>query len=187
MRAATSAVRTAALKKTISTLGIMMLATVAVVAAAPVATAQPRNCIDTLAGLPEFSRFVNAVTLTHVGQDFRQAGNITVFAPTNDAVRHQNPTLMDRLFPRDDMGNIEADPVLAPAAIGAHVVVGRHGAAELARGQQFNTVAGTPLRTMGSGETVTVQGAANIQARVTRPDIACSNGVIQGIDAVLIR
>jgi uncharacterized surface protein with fasciclin (FAS1) repeats len=165
----------------------MMLATAAIVAAAPVATAQPRNCIDTLAGLPEFSRFVNAVTRTHVVDDFRQANSITVFAPTNDGIRRQDPNPMDRLFPRDDMGNPQADPVLAPAAIGAHVVVGRHGAAELARGQQFTTVAGTPLRASASGETVMVQGAANTQARVTRPDIACSNGVIQGIDAVLIR
>jgi uncharacterized surface protein with fasciclin (FAS1) repeats len=175
------------MKKPTSALGAMMLAAAAVVAAAPVATAQPRNCIDTLAGLPEFSRFVNAVTLTHVVQDFRQANNITVFAPTNDGISRQDPNLMDRLFPRDHMGYREADPVLAPAAIGAHVVVGRHDAAELARGQQFTSVAGTPLRTMASGETVTVQGAANIQARLTRPDIACSNGVIQGIDAVLIR
>jgi uncharacterized surface protein with fasciclin (FAS1) repeats len=34
---------------------------------------------------------------------------------------------------------------------------------------------------------VTVSGAGGTQARVTRADIACSNGVIHGIDAPLIR
>ena len=173
-----------------SALRATLLAAAAVAAgavAAPGAQAQQRNCIDTLAGLPEFSRFVNAVVHTHVVQDFRQARDITVFAPTNDGLRRADPTLMDRLFPRDDMGQREADPVLAPAAIGAHVVTGRHDAAELGRGAQFTTVAGTPLTVTRTADGLTVQGAAKMQARVIRLDIACSNGVIQGIDTVLIR
>ena len=126
---------------------------------------------------------MNAVIRTHEVQDFRQASNITVFAPTNDGLRRADPTLMDRLFPRDDMGQREANPVLAPAAIGAHVVT----AGMTLRSAQFTTVAATPLRVTRTADGLMVQGAANMQARVIRLDIACSNGVIQGIDTVLIR
>jgi uncharacterized surface protein with fasciclin (FAS1) repeats len=143
--------------------------------------------MDTLTADREFSRFVNGLVNTHLVQDFRQARDITIFAPTNNGLQRMNAVVIDRLFPRDEGGSRQADPVLAPAAVGAHVVQGRHSAAELARGQQFTAVSGTPLSTSGAGGTVTVSGAGGTQARVTRADIACSNGVIHGIDAPLIR
>jgi uncharacterized surface protein with fasciclin (FAS1) repeats len=152
----------------------------------PGALAQQRSCVDTLAGMPEFSRFVNAIVHTHVVGDMRNANAITVFAPTNDALGRMDPGLLDRLFPRGDAAR-QADPVLAPAAIGAHVVQGRRDAQSLRAGGELRSVAGTPVSVTGQGEESTVVGAAGTRARITRPDIPCSNGIIHGVDGLLIR
>ena len=152
---------------------------------ASTAVAPTRNCIDTLAGRPEFSQFVSGVNASHLVQDMRTANNITVFAPTNAAVNSMNLAVRNRLFPQSNTGR--SGTSASESAIAGHVVQGRHEAAELARGLQFTTAAGTPLQTMASGGTVVVQGAGNTQARITQPDIPCSNGIIQGIDTVLVR
>jgi len=155
------------------------------------AAAQPRNCIDTLAGLPNYSRFVNAVTQASMVNDLRNLQNVTIFAPNNAAIEQVAPTLVDRIFPRDSgTAQREADPVLAGAAMQAHVVQGRMPAAALAAGMSVHTMAGTPLTTAaapGAERTVTVTAMQGVTARVVQADIPCANGVIQGIDRVLIR
>jgi uncharacterized surface protein with fasciclin (FAS1) repeats len=169
-----------------TTLQAVALATVLTTGLGSAASAQTRNCVDVLAGTPEFSRFANGLVHSYLADTVRNANDITIFAPTNEAVSRMNPTLLDRLFPRED-GARQADPVLAPAAFGAHVVQGRRNAAGLAQGGQFDSVSGTPLNVSSSGGTVMVKGAGGTEARVTRVDIACSNGVIHAIDSVLLR
>jgi uncharacterized surface protein with fasciclin (FAS1) repeats len=154
--------------------------------ALPGALAQQRNCVDTLAGMREFSRFTNGIVHSHVAGDIRNANEITIFAPTNDALQRLDRNLIDRLFPMEE-GARRADPVLAPAAVGAHIVKGRRDSAALARGGEFRSVAGTPLTVLTQGGALIVRGAGGVEARVTRPDIACSNGVIHAIDRPLIR
>lgn len=156
------------------------------------AAAQQRNCIDTLAGMPEYSRFVNAVTAASMGNDVRNMQNITIFAPTNTAIQAAPPDLADRLFPRDSGsgGARTPDPVLASAAMQAHIIQGRLPAAALAAGVQVRTMAGTTLTTAmppGGERTVTVTAGEGLQAKVVQADVACANGVIQGVDRVLIR
>ena len=172
--------------------GLAIAAGLAVAAALPTdAAAQQRNCIDTLAGMQDYSRMVNAVTRSHMVNDLRNAQNITIFAPTNRAINQVNPMIVDRLFPRADTGAREADPVLASAAIQAHVVQGRMPAASLAQTARINTMAGTPLTfagPAGTGEaSPSVTAAEGVTARIVEADIPCANGVIHGIDRVLIR
>ena len=170
---------------------LAIAAGLAVAAALPTgASAQPRNCIDTLAGLQDYSRMVNAVTRSHMVNELRNAQNITIFAPTNQAINQVHPMIVDRLFPRADTGTREADPVLAAAAIQAHTVQNRMPAATLIQTRQANTMAGTPLTfaAAGTGEAgPTVSAAEGVTARVVQADIPCANGVIHGIDRVLIR
>jgi uncharacterized surface protein with fasciclin (FAS1) repeats len=155
------------------------------------AAAQQRNCIDTLAGMPDYSRMVNAVTHSHMVTDLRNMQNVTIFAPTNSAIDAVSPAVVDRLFPRDPAGGgREADPVLAAAAIQAHIVQGRMPAAALAQGLQLTTVAGSQLTfaapaTGERGATITAPGG--VSARIVQGDIPCANGVIHGIDRALVR
>lgn len=154
------------------------------------AQAQQRNCIDTLAGMPEYSRMVNAVTHSHMVNELRAMQNITIFAPTNAAIDQVNPQIVDRLFPRDPAdGGRTADPVLATAAIQAHIVNGRIPAAALAQGVHLTTFAGTALSIAAAGgdRTVAINAPGSVTARVVKGDIACTNGVIHGIDRALVR
>ncbi len=154
------------------------------------AAAQSRNCIDTLAGMPEYSRVVATVSRSHMVNELRYAQNITFFAPTNAAIEAVSAAMADRLFPRDEQGRRESDPVLAVAAVQAHLVQGRIPAAALADGLRLTTIAGTPLAIQtGSGpeRQVTVSAGEQVSARVVQPDIPCANGVIHGIDRALLR
>lgn len=156
------------------------------------AAAQSANCIDVLAALPDYSRFVGAVTRASLTNDVRNLQNITFFAPTNAAIQGVPPDLVDRLFPVNtgDGGSREADPVLARAALQAHIVQARLPASALAAGVRIQTMAGTPLSTSaipGGERAVTVTAGQGISARIVQADIPCSNGLIQGIDHVLIR
>ncbi|MBU8540022.1 fasciclin domain-containing protein [Falsiroseomonas tokyonensis] len=154
---------------------------------APGASAQQRNCVDVLAGMNEFSRFISGVIRAHAVADVRNAHAITIFAPTNDALAGgARSVIIDRLFPMVD-GNREADPVLAPAAFRAHVVQGRHDSAALGRAGELMTDAGTPLQLRQENGVLSVLVGGERMARVTRADIPCSNGVIHAIDAPLIR
>lgn len=156
-----------------------------------VAAAQARNCIDTLAGMPDYSRMVNAVTHSHMVNDLRTMQNVTIFAPTNRAIDAVSSMVVDRLFPRDPAGGgRQADPILATAAIQAHVVQGRMPAAALAQGVQLTTIAGSQLTftSPASGERgATIAGPGGVSARIVQGDIPCSNGVIHGIDSALVR
>jgi uncharacterized surface protein with fasciclin (FAS1) repeats len=171
--------------------GLTLAAGLAAALALPgAALAQQRNCIDTLAGMPEYSRMVNAVTHSHMVNELRVMQNITIFAPTNTAIDQVNPQIVDRLFPRDPAGGGRtADPLLATAAIQAHIVNGRIPAAALAQGVQLTSFAGTPLSIAAAGgdRTATINGPGGITARIVQGDIACTNGVIHGIDHALIR
>lgn len=154
------------------------------------ALAQQRNCIDTLAGMPEYSRMVNAVTHSHMVNELRVMQNITIFAPTNAAIDQVNPQLVERLFPRDPAGGGRmADPLLATAAIQAHIVNGRIPASALAQGVQLTTFGGTQLSIAAAGgdRTATVNAPSGVTARVVQGDIPCTNGVIHGIDHALVR
>jgi uncharacterized surface protein with fasciclin (FAS1) repeats len=173
--------------------GLAMVAGLAAVAALPTgAAAQQRNCIDTLAGMPNYARMIGAVTHSHMVNELRNAQNITIFAPTNQAIEQVSPVLVDRLFPREGSGGGRlADPVLAAAAIQAHIVQGRMPAASLSQGVRVSTLAGTPLTFSGPGSAGepggSVTAAEGVTARIVQGDIPCSNGVIHGIDRVLIR
>jgi uncharacterized surface protein with fasciclin (FAS1) repeats len=155
---------------------------------APMANAQQRNCIDVLAGDARFSNILNAILATSVGNTIRNANQITIFAPTNDAVAKVDVGLRNRLFPRDqETGAREGDPVLAPAAIGAHVVTGTYTAAQLRSTGTLTSVSGSPITPSMNGNTMVITGARNNAANVTGDGIACTNGMVYPIDHVLVR
>ena len=154
---------------------------------ATAASAQQANCIDLLASTQNYSRLVNATVMSHMENDVRVMNNVTIFAPTNEAISRVDQNLSARIFPRDETGARNADPVLASAAVRAHIVQGRIPASALVDGMRLVTLAGTPITIHKQGNVTTVSAAEGVNANITQPDMACANGVVHGISSVLIR
>lgn len=76
-----------------------------------------------------------------------------------------------------------------PGPAQAHIVTRRIPAVALAQGVQLTSFAGTQLSIAAAGgdRTATIDAPGGVTARVVQGDIAYTNGVIHGIDHVLIR
>jgi len=195
-----------------SALGALALAGCADTTTTTAATgsaAQPAAMATNTAGLPcgralaqdsRFSAFAAGLARTGQMDVLNSAGTATIFAPTDAAVRAVPITVRQGLFPPlgGQAAGAEMDPVRAPAAINAHVVDGSYRTAQLTQGTVLRSRSGSEIRVVApQGGRVTLArgaggfgvGGGNIPANstITLPDIPCANGVIQGIDHVLIR
>ncbi len=151
------------------------------------ARARTMNCIDTLAGITEASRFVDVASRGHVASSFREVGPFTLFVPTNDAIARMAPYLRTILFPSSDGNN--ADTVLVRALFNAHVLEGRYTSAAVEPGMTVTsqTLAGTPIQFTNTDGIITIAVPNGEPARVVRSNILCSNGVIHFVDRLLVR
>jgi uncharacterized surface protein with fasciclin (FAS1) repeats len=161
----------------------------------PGAAARAQDCMDVLSRTPEAGGFVNALVRTGQTALLRGAGPFTILAPTNEAVNRLPIQFRNDVFGQPGPSDQEMDPVLAPAVVNAHLVDGRHTAAEVQAGastQSFITRNGNELRlARGADGRFALQpqgrGRRAVEGHVVRADIPCSNGVIHLVDAVLVR
>ncbi|KKG50757.1 fasciclin domain-containing protein [Methanosarcina mazei] len=99
-------------------------------------------------------------------------GTYTVFAPTDEA--------FDAL-PEGTLEDLLADEQALTDVLTYHVVEGEYMASDLEDGQTLTTVQSATLPVSIADDEVTIGTAT-----VVEPDIVASNGVVHGIDAVLI-
>ncbi len=99
------------------------------------------------------------------------AGPYTVFAPTDAAFRALPPELLTKLL---------ADKATLAKILTYHVVAGRVAAAQLTPGARA-TVEGDTVQIATTTAATTVDGAA-----ILAPDLAATNGLVHGIDRVLV-
>jgi len=76
---------------------------------------------------------------------------------------------------------LAADPAKLKAVLLYHVAQGKVTAAQVSRRSSITTLEGATVRIKVTGRTVKVNNA-----RVVKPDVAASNGVIHAINRVLI-
>lgn len=162
------------------------------------AMAQSTTCVDVIARDPQLSRATSALERTGLADSLRSSGPVTIFVPTDQAIARHPSDLSERLFPQGGsaQGGQSMDPVAAPAAVNAHIVDGRITASELRGGQKLRTRNGTTIDVASAqGGQVTLSptpgrfslGMKPEQAKIVQADIACSNGIIQKVDDVLVR
>jgi uncharacterized surface protein with fasciclin (FAS1) repeats len=140
---------------------------------------------------PEFSSFKEALEVTGLTATFEDAGNYTVFVPTNDAFDAVLAGLTVTEFNTANPGLLET--VLKYHVIGARVL-----SKDLSNGQVAETLL--------TGQNLTVTLSPNTYfpdfdpdlsdyeetsiyinlARVFARDVKCSNGIIHVIDTVLL-
>jgi len=129
--------------------------------------------------VPRFSTLVTAVTAAGLVDTVKEAGSLTIFAPTNDAFAKVPADLLEALL---------ADPAALKAVLLRHAVPG----SLFAKGitwQEHETAGGEEIATqvfkMGVVKVVSYSNDKRTGARVEEADIIATNGVIHAIDTVI--
>ena len=133
--------------------------------------APTRNIVDTVIAAGHFTTLAGAVSAAGLTEALAANGPFTVFAPTDEAFKKLPPGAYDALL--KDAGKLRA-------VVNSHVVPGYFLARDMKSGE-VTTVQGTPLTAAGSSSDLRVNGA-----RVTKADIAATNGIVHAIDAVIL-
>jgi len=118
-----------------------------------------------------FGTLVTAIEAAGLVETLQGTGPFTVFAPTDAAFAK---------LPKADLDALLADKDKLTAVLTYHVVPGKVMAADVVGLDSAKTVQGQSLR-IAATDGVTVDGA-----KVVQTDIAASNGVIHGIDTVVL-
>ena len=141
--------------------------------AAVVSAAQSqRTIVQVAASDQRFSTLVSLVKKAGLANTL-STGSYTVFAPTNKAFAR---------VPKATLDALAKDPAQLKAVLTYHVANGRLTAAKVVRRTRITTANGAAIRVRVRDGRVFLNGST----RVTKTDIAASNGVIHVIDRVLL-
>ncbi|MGI9188744.1 MAG: fasciclin domain-containing protein [Longimicrobiaceae bacterium] len=131
-----------------------------------------RDIVAVASSNPNFSTLAQAIQAAGLESTLSTGGPYTVLAPTDAAFAKLSASTRQRLM---------NDPAELRRVLSNHVVRGNLTASEVRGTQSVTTLEGTsvPVRTQGSALLIG-------NARVQTPDIRASNGIIHGIDTVLM-
>jgi len=133
-----------------------------------------KDIIDTALAAGHFFRFCDAAEAAGLKGTLRSLGPFTVFAPTDNAFARLGPGIVNELFKPK---NVEAlDKVLR-----YHIAQGRFAAAEVEQSQELPTLCEEPIIVTLRPGKIMVDTASIVER-----DIECYNGMIHGIDAVML-
>lgn len=149
--------------------------TAAAIAIFPLAAkAQDKDIVETATAAGSFKTLTKLLGDAGLTETLRGPGPFTVFAPTDEAFAKLAPSALDALA---------KDRSRLRSVLLYHVVAGRITAADAVK------LAGTGRKTVeGQEAKISVMGNTPMinNAHVTKADIAAKNGVIHGIDAVML-
>ena len=151
----------------------ILTSTPAVTATGGVTTAESGTIAAILAARPEFSTLTTAIDVVQLGEELDGDTPYTLFAPTNDAFAALPAGTLDALL---------ASPSTLASVIQNHLLIEEASSARLVR-------LGSVLTTLGQTLPVTLTAAGVVQlgdATIIEADIDATNGVIHGIDTVLL-
>ena len=134
-------------------------------------TTPTKNIVDTMIAVGRFTTFASAVKAAGLTNELAAKGPFTVFAPTDEAFKKLPAGAYDSVL--KDAGKLKA-------ILNYHVVSGYFAVKDVKSGE-VTTLQGSPLTAAVSSSDVRINGA-----RVTEADIAATNGIVHGIDAVIM-
>jgi uncharacterized surface protein with fasciclin (FAS1) repeats len=141
--------------------------------AAPAAKVGERlNIVQTAVAAGKFKTLAKLLTRAGLVSALEQPGPVTVFAPTDAAFQK---------VPKKTLNTLLRNKARLKAVLLYHVVSGKVTAADVVKLSSAKTLNGKDVRIRVSGGNVFVNNA-----RVTRPDVIASNGVIHVVNRVLI-
>jgi transforming growth factor-beta-induced protein len=159
-----------------------LVAVASISAATPARTtaASQKNIVQTAVAAGQFKTLVALVTKAGLAGTLSAPGNLTVFAPTDQAfanLKKSNPSLYNK---------VATDKKLLQSVLTYHVVGKRIPAAAATaaakKGLKVKTVQGEPIALSFKGGKIVLGG----KSRVVIADVKASNGVIHAIDAVIV-
>jgi uncharacterized surface protein with fasciclin (FAS1) repeats len=133
--------------------------------------APTQNVIDTAIGTGHFNTFGAAIKAAGLADTLAAKGPYTVFAPTDDAFKALPPGAYEALL---------RDSAKLKAVLKYHIVAGYFLAKDVKSGEVM-TLQGSTLTASGPSSDMQVNGA-----RVKQVDLAATNGVVHGIDVVIL-
>jgi len=147
---------------------------VAIIAAglAGPALAQPKDIVDTAVAAGSFKTLAKLLTDADLVGVMKGPGPYTVFAPTDEAFAK---------VPKDVLDGLAKDKAKLQEVLKYHVLTSRWTTDDIKLVKQTGTVQGKPVAFGLSGTTLTVN-----TAKIVKPNVDCSNGMIHVIDAVLL-
>jgi transforming growth factor-beta-induced protein len=159
------------MKKIIALLTLLVLLIPAGMAMAQ----QPTTLYDTLAAAGNYKTFLSLVDKANVQELKAMQGPFTVFAPTDAAFA---------AVPKATMDKIMSDPAIVRDVVYFHITPGKYMAKDLIVLKECKTLCPTDnagiMHFSMAGDKYMVNNASIVQ-----PDMMATNGVAQGIDAVM--
>jgi transforming growth factor-beta-induced protein len=138
------------------------------------AVVRAADIVDTAVGAKSFETLVAAVKAGGLVDVLKGDGPFTVFAPTDEAFKKLPAGTVESLLKPENKGKLVE-------ILKFHVVAGKVMAADVVKLDAAGTLAGKEVTVQ------VVDGKVLINAStVVKADIACDNGVIHVIDAVLL-
>jgi transforming growth factor-beta-induced protein len=133
-----------------------------------------KDIVDTAIAAGSFNTLAKALTAAGLVETLKGKGPFTVFAPTDDAFAKLPAGTLEDLLKPENKEKLKS-------ILTYHVVSGKLKAAAVIKLKTIKTVNGQELKITVKDGTVMVDNA-----KVTKTNIMCSNGVIHVIDAVLM-
>jgi transforming growth factor-beta-induced protein len=131
-----------------------------------------KDLVETAVAAGQFKTLVKAIQAAGLTDALQGEGPLTVFAPTDEAFAK---------IPEAKLSALLADKKALAAVLTYHVVPGKVMARDVVKLDSAKTLQGQAVKIQAQGGKVRVNNA-----NVVKADIACSNGVIHVIDAVLL-
>jgi uncharacterized surface protein with fasciclin (FAS1) repeats len=136
------------------------------------ALAQPKDIVDTAIAAGSFKTLAKLLTDAELVAVMKGPGPYTVFAPTDEAFAK---------VPKDVLDGLGKDKAKLQEVLKYHVLTSKWTSDDIKLVKQTGTAQGKPVSFGASGGTLTVNGA-----KVVKPNIDCTNGMVHAIDAVLL-
>jgi uncharacterized surface protein with fasciclin (FAS1) repeats len=152
---------------------LLLVAVVALgVAFASPALAQPKDIVDTAVAAGSFKTLAKLLTDADLIGVMKGPGPYTVFAPTDEAFAK---------VPKDVLDGLAKDKAKLAEVLKYHVLTSKWTTDDMKLVKQTGTVQGKPVAFATAGGAMTVNGA-----KIVKPNIDCTNGMVHVIDAVLL-
>ena len=153
-------------------LSLLLAAAIAVLAYALPAAAQPKDIVDTAVAAGSFKTLAKLLTDADLVGVMKGPGPYTVFAPTDEAFAK---------VPAATLAALAKDKARLQEVLKYHVLTSKWTSDDIKLVKQTGTAQGKAVQFGGTPGAQTVNGA-----KIVKPNVDCTNGMIHVIDAVLL-